>query len=109
MGTRLKGHMLECHGILAPDMATGTFAVTMMVGTFAEIFADMVGGTMVVLAAAKEGRVYGGCRLDEDAVKLLCQSARGTYVFRGLTAADWLKVTWARSEAPGALGTWRQR
>ena len=45
-----------------------------MVGTFAENLADMVGGTMVVLAAAKEGEVYGGCRLAEDAVMLLCSS-----------------------------------
>ena len=33
---------------------------------------------MVVLAAAKEGEVYGGCRLAEDAAMLLCQTARGT-------------------------------
>ena len=34
---------------------------------------------------------------------LLCQSARGTYVLRGLTVSDWLKIMQARSEVPGHM------
>ena len=72
-------------------------------GTFAENLSDLIGGNMVVLAAAKEGEVLGGCRLAEDALMLLCQSARGTYVFRGLAAAEWIKVMRAKSELPGLV------
>ena len=61
MGARLQGHMPKCHGIVASDKSTGTFVVTTMVATFADNLADMIGGTMAVMVATKEGGVFGGC------------------------------------------------
>ena len=36
---------------------------------------DMIGGVMVVVGAAAKDTRWGECRLTEDAVLLLCQSA----------------------------------
>ena len=45
-----------------------------------------------MVGAAAEGGVYDGCRLNEDVVLVLGESAQGIYVLRGLRASDWLKI-----------------
>ena len=47
---------------------------------------------MVVVGAAARDARWGGCRLTEDAVLLLCQSARNVEVLRPMPVADWLRV-----------------
>ena len=48
MGTRLEEHVPKCNGVAAPDMSSGVFSVTTMVGAIVENLADLVGGKIVV-------------------------------------------------------------
>ena len=52
----------------------------------------MFGGVVVVVEVAKGGEYFGECRLTEDSVMLLCQSAWGASVLRALPVFDWLKI-----------------
>jgi hypothetical protein len=88
MITRLVEHTPACDGVVANDMVYGAFAVTMTMGTNAPNLTDLMGGCVVVVAAAAEREVHRGCTLAEDAVMLLGQSAQGIYVLRGLRAAE---------------------
>ena len=47
---------------------------------------------MVVVGAVTKGARWGECRLTEDAVMLMCQSARNVEVLRAMPIADWLRV-----------------
>ena len=75
---RLEDHEAECHGMLADDKRWGVVAVTTAAAANSLRASDMIGGVMVVVAAAAEGEYWGGCRLTEDSVLLLCARARGT-------------------------------
>ena len=55
MRTWLVEHTPVCNGIMVNDMVYGSFAVTMMMGTCAPSLSDLMGGCVVVLAAAAEG------------------------------------------------------
>ena len=68
----------ECNGIVPEEMARGAIGVTMMVVIRAAGLADLMGGAAAVVAAAAAGGVYDGCRLGEDVVLVLGQSAQGT-------------------------------
>ena len=63
--TRLAGHTPACGGIVAIEMVTGTFQVTMMMRKDAPNLMDLMGGCVVVAA---KGEIQGGCTLAEDVV-----------------------------------------
>ena len=63
--------MPACGGIVAINMATGTFKVTMMVGKDAQNLMDLMGGCVVLVATAAKSEIHGGCTLAEDVVMLL--------------------------------------
>ena len=64
----------------------------MLVATCSMRLSDVVGGVLAVVAVAEEGERFGECRLTENSVMLLRQSARNVTVLRALRVSDWLKV-----------------
>ena len=88
----LEYHAAACYGLLADDKRRGVVPVTTVAAANSRRAADMIGGGMVVVAAAAKGARWGGCRLTEDTVLLLCQSARNVEVLRPMTVPDWLRV-----------------
>ena len=81
-----------CYGLLADDKRRGVVTVTTVAAANSQQAVDLIGGVMVVVGAATTGARWGGCRLTEDAVLLLCQSARNVEVLRPMPVAYWLRV-----------------
>ena len=89
---RLENHAAVCYGLLADNKRRGVVTVTTVAAANSQRAAELIGGVMVVVAAVAKGALWGGCRLTEDAVLLLCQSARNVEVLRPMPVADWLRV-----------------
>ena len=63
MNTRLAGHTPACGEIVAIEMATGTFQVTMRWRKEAPNLMDLMGECVVVVTTAAKGEIHGGCTL----------------------------------------------
>ena len=100
---RLRNFVPDTDGVLAPDQVPGAFVVTDLMVLRCEELADMQGGSAAVIMAEVKGQVYGDCRMDEDVVLLLCQSAQGTYVLRAVRLSAWLEVVKTLTQSPGEV------
>ena len=89
---RLEDHDPECRGMLAEDKSQGVVVISTAVASNSLAVSDLVGGVMVVVGVAAKGERWGGCKLTNDAILLLCQSARNVTVMRAMPIANWLQV-----------------
>ena len=103
MVERMRNFVSDTGGVLAEDQAPGAFVVTdLMVMRCAEL-GDMQGRAAAVIWAEVKDEVYGDCKMDEDVVLLLCQSAQGTYVLRAVRLSAWLQVVKTLTQSPGEV------
>ena len=99
---RQKDNGPDCRGMLhGKDKSRGVVVISTSVASCLLVMSDLVGGVMAVVGVAAEGERYGECKLTEDAVMLLCQSARNVTVLRELPVADWLRVLQATIKGDG--------